>query len=196
LAKIKLNSSLALFTTDASKAVTNSKNRKLIISAHGGWNPKDGMVVRASYPGVTIQFYSDDDHTVSGTVEDAILNRIQTINPQITNATVKNFKLSRFEDDPKGSDLGPKLNNEYDVLKVRSKVFGKRYVHLEDVLKLLKTKSYQYPTICGLFCLYTGKDLSMEARPRTQGESDKMEYIDNVGAVTRELASKLNNSKG
>ncbi|WP_341675036.1 putative adhesin [Niveibacterium sp. SC-1] len=189
MAKIKLNSTLAIYTNSGANAVADSANKKLIISTHGGWSHGDGTFTRGQVGGVLISFYSSEDYCVTGNLSDALGGSIKTIDTPMT--SIKNYELTRFEHDPKKSDLEPHLTDEFDALKVRTKFMGERSILLKDAILAVQAKGYQYSEICCLFCRYTGLDKTMDARDRTSAESERLGMLSKQSAINQELQSAL-----
>lgn len=191
MAKIELNSNLALYTNGPKTGASGaSATRKLIVSTHGGWSPADGTFDPRGEFGVSISFYSKENYSVTGDVQDALTGAIQTIDAATTRC--KNYELTRFEHDPSKKKLEPHLNGNFDVLKVRSRWIGKeRRVHLKEVLRVLSDKGYKYSEVCCLFCRYTGSELSMDARQRTPMEAERVNNLAKATALNNELKSKF-----
>jgi hypothetical protein len=189
MGKIKLTDDIALYTNDTINAVANSPKKKLIISTHGGWGPTDGTFTVGEVGGTNVSFYSSENFCVTGDVEDALAGNIHTIDSATT--TVKNYELTRFEHDPRKADLEPHLNDEFDVMKVRTRLIGKdRAVRLKDALQTLSAKGYRYGEICCLFCRYTGVDASMSARQRTAMEAERLDKIAKSKSIAAELKGR------
>jgi hypothetical protein len=188
MGKIKVNSDLAIYTNDAKNAITKSAGRKLIVSTHGGWSESDGHFSPRRMFNVLVSFYAEENFSLMGDVTDALSGAVETVDTPMVH--VKNYQLARFEDDPKNEELSRHLNDRFDVLKVRTKWFGSRTVDLKSVLQTLKSKGYKYPEVCCLFCRYTGGEAAMEARQRTSGESEKLNKLSKINAITEELKSK------
>ncbi len=188
MGKIKLNSDLAIYTNNAKSAVSNSGTRKLIISTHGGWGPTDGTFSPRSEFNVLVSFYASENYSVTGDLTDALSGQIETIDSPMVR--IKNYELARFEDDPKNEELSKHLNDRFDVMKVRTKWFGSRSVHLRAVLETLQGKGYRYGEICCLFCRYTGGETEMDARKRTSGERERLDHLSKTHALVEELKSR------
>jgi hypothetical protein len=186
VAKIEVNSDIAIYTNDARNVVANSANKKLIISTHGGWSDGDGTFKPREKFGVVVSFYSNENYCVTGDTGDALSGQVQTIDAPAV--SVKNYELTRFEHDPNKKELSRHLNNNFDALKVRTKWIGKgRRVRLKTVLQTLQNKGYLYPEICCLFCRYTGMDMTQDARQRTQAEGERLDKLAKATAITQEL---------
>jgi hypothetical protein len=189
MAKVELNSSVAIYTNDAKNVVANSAQRKLVVSTHGGWSEGDGTFQPRTEFGVVISFYSNENYCVTGDIEDALSGSIQTIDSPAV--SVKNYELTRFEHDPNKKGINPHLTNRCDALKVRTKWFGERKVRLKTVLQTLQSKGYQYKEICCLFCRFTGMDATQDARQRTQAESERLDHLAKSNAIAQELKGRF-----
>lgn len=189
MAKVKVSSTLAIYTNDGRNVLANSAGRKLIISTHGGWQADDGWVLRSEINAAAISFYSNENFSLTANLARAMRGAVQTIDTPLVKC--KNYELSRFEHDPKKSALEPKLNDQFDVLKVRTKWFGERSIHLKNVIQALQNAGYQYPEYCCLFCRYTGNDdLVQSARQRTNLESERLTMMSKQSAITAELNAR------
>ena len=193
MSKIKVNDDIAIFSLD-SNAARASSSKVLIVSTHGGWDDSDGYIKSLDYPW-SINFYAHEHYSVTGDIEDAVMGKIQPLNPGIK---IKNYELTRFEHDPKGSVIERQLRAardkklERDVLKVRSTwtlggLRDERAINLRKVLDTLKKKGYNYSQVLCLFCRYTGEDLAMDGRKANQTEIDRMQKV----SLQRQLAKAV-----
>lgn len=189
MAKVKVNSALAIYTNDGQGVLANSAQKRLIISTHGGWQASDGWVLRSEVKAATISFYSDENFSLTANLVKAVRGEVQTIDSPLVKC--KNYELSRFEHDPNKSSLEPILNDDFDVLKVRTKWFGEHSIHLKNVIQALQNAGYKYNEYCCLFCRYTGNDdLVQGARQRTNLESERLTMLSKQSAITAELNAR------
>lgn len=164
-----------------------SAGKDLIVSSHGGWSGGDGTF-RPTATRFEVQFYTFEHVSAIGEVIDAINGTVEPIDAA-SGSPIKNYQLSYFEHDPSdGAILAALGGKPVHVLTVKPGAD----TSLSEVITLLHNSHFQYKRVRCLFCRYTGKDKSAEARPAKPGEKDRLNKLGMTHDVVRELNKRFN----
>lgn len=173
--------------SSSANPMTDSAGKDLIISSHGGWGGGSGTF-RPTSTRFEVQFYTFEHVSAIGELIDAINGQVQTIDAA-SGSPIKNYELSFFEHDPSDSAISAALLGK--ALHVVTIKPGQD-ISLNQLLTMLHNSQFKYRRVRCLFCRYTGKDKVAFARPATSGESNRLNKLNMLHDVVRELNQRNN----